>query len=240
MALLDVTDLHVNYGIIKAVRGVSLEVAEGEIVALLGSNGAGKTTTLRAIAGLLKPAQGRIVLQGIDLRTVPAHAVAGRGLAMCPEGRKLFHTMTVDENLDLGAFMHRGPRLAEYLTEGKDRAFRLFPVLAQRRQQLAGTLSGGEQQMLAMARALMARPRIMALDEPSMGLAPLVVKTIFRIIRDLNDDGVTILLVEQNARAALRLANRAYVLETGRVATSGTAADLMSDALLQASYLGSA
>jgi branched-chain amino acid transport system ATP-binding protein len=147
--------------------------------------------------------------------------------------------MTVEENLDLGAYMHRGPNLAPYLREGKERAFRLFPVLAERRRQLAGTLSGGEQQMLAMARALMARPRLVALDEPSMGLAPLFVKTIFRTIRELNDEGVTILLVEQNARAALRLAHRAYVLETGRIATAGAASDLMSDQLLQASYLGS-
>jgi branched-chain amino acid transport system ATP-binding protein len=240
MPLLQVDDLVVNYGRIQAVQGISLQVEEGEIVALLGSNGAGKTTTLRAIAGLLLPARGRIAFDGADLRAVPAHAIAARGLAHCPEGRKLFHTMTVDENLDLGAFMHRGPNLSRYLQEGKERAFRLFPILAERRHQLAGTLSGGEQQMLAMARALMARPRLIALDEPSMGLAPLVVKTIFKILRELNDDGVTVLLVEQNARAALRLANRAYVLESGRITTSGPSHDLMSDALLQASYLGSA
>jgi branched-chain amino acid transport system ATP-binding protein len=239
MPLLRVDDLHVSYGTIHAVRGISLEVGEQEIVALLGSNGAGKTTTLRAIAGLLQPARGTITFDGADLRTVPAHAIAARGLSHCPEGRKIFATMTVEENLDLGAFMHRGPNLARYLREGKERAFRLFPVLAERRRQLAGTLSGGEQQMLAMARALMSRPRLMALDEPSMGLAPLFVKTIFRTIKELNDEGVTILLVEQNARAALRLAHRAYVLETGRIAAAGAARDLMSDQLLQASYLGS-
>ena len=240
MPLLQVNDLHVSYGNIHAVRGISLYVDEGEIVALLGSNGAGKTTTLRAISGLLNPARGSIVFNSIDLRTVPAHAIASQGLAHCPEGRKIFPTMTVEENLDLGAYMHRGANLSRCLHEGKERAFRLFPVLAERRRQLAGTLSGGEQQMLAMARALMAQPRLIALDEPSMGLAPLIVKTIFRIVKELNDDGVTILLVEQNARAALRLANRAYVLETGCITTSGNARDLMSDQLLQASYLGTA
>jgi branched-chain amino acid transport system ATP-binding protein len=238
MPLLQVDNLHVTYGNIHAVRGISLEVGEREIVALLGSNGAGKTTTLRAIAGLLQPARGTITFDGADLRSVPAHTIAARGLSHCPEGRKLFHTMTVEENLDLGAYIHRGPNLARYLREGKERAFRLFPVLADRRRQLAGTLSGGEQQMLAMARALMSRPRLMALDEPSMGLAPLFVKTIFRTIRELNDEGVTVLLVEQNARAALRLAHRAYVLETGQITTMGAARDLMSDQLLQASYLG--
>jgi branched-chain amino acid transport system ATP-binding protein len=240
MALLEIDDLHVHYGNIQAVRGISLSVAEGEIVAVLGSNGAGKTTTLRAVAGLLRPAAGRIMFNGRDVRTVPAHALVGQGLAHCPEGRKIFATMTVEENLDLGAYMHRGRNLPRYLHEGKQRAFRLFPILAQRRHQLAGTLSGGEQQMLAIARALMARPRLLALDEPSMGLAPLVVKAIFRIIREVNAEGVTVLLVEQNARAALRLAHRAYVLETGRITAHGVAQELMSDELLQASYLGMA
>src|SRR4051794_24813366 len=240
MALLEIDDLHVHYGNIQAVRGISLSVAAGEIVAVLGSNGAGKTTTLRAVAGLLRPAAGRIMFNGIDVRKVPAHALVGQGLAHCPEGRKIFATMTVEENLDLGAYMHRGRNLPRYLHEGKQRAFRLFPILAERRHQLAGTLSGGEQQMLAIARALMARPRLLALDEPSMGLAPLVVKAIFQIIREVNAEGVTVLLVEQNARAALRLAHRAYVLETGRITAHGTAQELMSDALLQASYLGMA
>ncbi len=240
MPLLQVEDLHVSYGNIRAVRGISLEIAEGEIVALLGSNGAGKTTTLRAIAGLIAPAGGKITFKGEDLGKVPAHQIVGRGLAHCPEGRKIFAPMTVDENLELGAFMHRGPQLPRHVREGKERAFRLFPILAERRRQIAGTLSGGEQQMLAIARALMARPRLLALDEPSMGLAPMVVKTIFRIIREVNADGVTVLLVEQNARAALRLAHRAYVVESGTISTSGRAADLMSDSLLQASYLGSA
>jgi branched-chain amino acid transport system ATP-binding protein len=238
MALLQVDDLRVRYGNIEAVRGISLQVEEGEIVALLGSNGAGKTTTLRAVAGLVQPAAGRVVWNGANLRTLPAHAIVARGLAHCPEGRKVFATMTIEENLDLGAYMHRGPRLAQYLREGKERAFHLFPILAERRAQLAGTLSGGEQQMLAIARALMAQPRLLALDEPSMGLAPLVVKTIFRTIRELNAGGVTILLVEQNARAALRLADRAYVLETGQITTAGTAQELLDDTAVQASYLG--
>ncbi len=239
-ALLEIDDLHVRYGAITAVRGISLRVAKGEIVALLGSNGAGKTTTLRAIAGLLQPAAGRIVFGGTDVCTVPAHAIVERGLAHCPEGRKIFATMTVEENLELGAYARRRDNLSAYLSEGKERAFRLFPILAERRRQLAGTLSGGEQQMLAIGRALMSRPTLLALDEPSMGLAPIVVKTIFRTIRELNDEGVTVLLVEQNARAALRLADRAYVLETGRITTEGTAQELASDELLRASYLGSA
>jgi len=238
--MLEIEDLHVYYGAIAAVRGISLRVEEGEIVALLGSNGAGKTTTLRAIAGLLQPARGRITFKGADLRSIPAHAIVARGLAHCPEGRKIFATMTVEENLELGAYVHRGQNLSAYLREGKERAFRLFPRLAERRGQLAGTLSGGEQQMLAIGRALMGRPTLLALDEPSMGLAPIVVKAIFRTIRELNAEGVTVLLVEQNARAALRLADRAYVLETGLITAEGTAQELAGNELLQASYLGSA
>jgi len=238
-AMLEVDDLHVRYGNIAAVRGISLRVAQGEVVALLGSNGAGKTTTLRAVAGLLRPSGGRIAFRGTDLRTIPAHAVVGRGLAHCPEGRKIFATMTVEENLELGAYAHRNDDLKGRLAEGKARAFRLFPILADRRRQLAGTLSGGEQQMLAIGRALMARPALLALDEPSMGLAPIVVKTIFRTIRELNREGMTILLVEQNARAALRLADRAYVLETGRITAEGTAQELARDERLRQSYLGS-
>src|SRR2546423_6557351 len=211
MALLEIEDLHVHYGNIQAVRGISLSVAEGEIVAVLGSNGAGKTTTLRAVAGLLRPAAGRIMFNGVDVRTVPSHTLVGQGLAHCPEGRKIFATMTVEENLDLGAYMHRGRNLPRYLHEGKQRAFRLFPILAQRRHQPAGTLSGGEQQMLAIARALMARPRLLALGEPSMGLAPLVVKAIFRIIGEGTAQGVTGLPGDQKSRAALRPAQRASV-----------------------------
>ena len=238
MPLLELDDLRVKYGAIEALRGISLQVEPGEIVAILGSNGAGKTTTLRTIAGLLRPSGGRVVFEGSDLGRLAAEEIVERGVALCPEGRKIFSTMTVDENLDLGTYMHRGRDLARYLKEGKELAFRLFPILKERRRQLGGTLSGGEQQMLAIARSLMARPRLLALDEPSMGLAPLVVKTIFGILREINAEGVTVLLVEQNARMALRLAHRAYVLETGQITTSGKAEDLMSDELLRASYLG--
>ena len=240
MALLEIENLHVRYGAIEAVKGISFQVDEGEIVALLGSNGAGKTTTLRTIAGLLAPSEGKMIFGGADLEKLPAHAIVGRGLAHCPEGRKIFSTMTVDENLDLGAYMHRRDDLARFIREGKERVFRLFPRLAERRRQLGGTLSGGEQQMLAIARSLMAQPRLLALDEPSMGLAPIVVKTIFQILQEINAEGVTVLVVEQNARMALRLANRAYVLETGRITASGPTQDLMSDELLRASYLGTA
>jgi branched-chain amino acid transport system ATP-binding protein len=238
VALLEIRDLHVRYGAITAVRGISFDVDEGEIVAVLGSNGAGKTTTLRTIAGLVHPSQGNILFDGADISRMHADTIVTRGLSHCPEGRKIFSTMTVEENLDLGAYMLRGRDLARYLREGKHRAFQLFPVLKDRRHQLGGTLSGGEQQMLAIARSLMGRPRLLTLDEPSMGLAPKVVKTIFEIIKEISGQGVTVLIVEQNARMALRLANRAYVLETGRITTSGSAQDLMSDELLQASYLG--
>jgi branched-chain amino acid transport system ATP-binding protein len=238
MSMLSVEDLHVRYGAIQAVRGVSLEVGEGEVVALLGSNGAGKTTILRAIAGMVRLAGGRVIFKGHDLRNAPSHRIVGMGLAHCPEGRRVFSTMTVEENLDLGAYMHRGSDLGRYLADGKRRAFRLFPILEERRRQLAGTLSGGEQQMLAIARSLMARPVLLALDEPSMGLAPILVKTIFRTIREISAEGVTVLLVEQNARAALRLAGRGYVLETGRIVTQGQAEALLGNPQLQESYLG--
>jgi branched-chain amino acid transport system ATP-binding protein len=238
VGLLEIHDLYVRYGAITAVRGISFDVDEGEIVAILGSNGAGKTTTLRTIVGLIHPSKGRIVFDGADISTTHADVIVTRGLSHCPEGRKIFSTMTVDENLDLGAYMRRKHDLGRYVREGKARAFQLFPVLKERRHQLGGTLSGGEQQMLAIARSLMGRPRLLTLDEPSMGLAPKVVKTIFEIIQEINGQGVTVLIVEQNARMALRLANRAYVLETGQITTSGSAHDLMSDELLQASYLG--
>ncbi|HVA89951.1 MAG TPA: ABC transporter ATP-binding protein [Chloroflexota bacterium] len=238
MSLLRVENLTVRYGAIQAVRGVSLHVEPGEVVAILGSNGAGKTTTLRAISGLLRPAAGSIQFAGLDLRGLRAHAVATKGLALCPEGRHVFSSMTVEENLDLGAYMHRGRRLATVLQEGKSQAYRLFPILETRRSQLAGTLSGGEQQMLAIARSLMARPTLLALDEPSMGLAPIVVKTIFRILREIAAEGATVLLVEQNARAALRLATRAYVLETGVITAEGPSEELLRDPRLLASYLG--
>lgn len=238
MSLLSLSGLDVRYGAIHAVRGISLHVEQGEVVAILGSNGAGKTTTLRAIAGLLRPTAGEIQFNGLSLRSVRAHAVAGKGLALCPEGRRVFSSMTVEENLDLGAYTHRGRRLAAVLREGKARAFRLFPILESRRGQLAGTLSGGEQQMLAIGRSLMARPILLALDEPSMGLAPIVVKTIFRTLREIAAEGTTVLLVEQNARAALRLASRAYVLETGAITAEGPSEALLRDPRLLASYLG--
>jgi branched-chain amino acid transport system ATP-binding protein len=238
VALLEIHDLHVRYGAITAVRGISLDIDEGEIVAILGSNGAGKTTTLRTIVGLVHPSSGSIVFDGADISRAHADDIVSRGLSHCPEGRKIFSTMTVDENLELGAYMRRGRDLGRYVREGKERAFQLFPVLKERRRQLGGTLSGGEQQMLAIARSLMGRPRLLTLDEPSMGLAPIVVKTIFKIIQEINGQGVAVLIVEQNARMALRLANRAYVLETGRITTSGSAQEVMSDELLQASYLG--
>lgn len=238
MNLLTVENLHVRYGAIHAVRGISLRVERGEVVAILGSNGAGKTTTLRAIAGLLRPAAGTIQFAGMNMGGLRAHAIAGKGLALCPEGRRVFSSMTVEENLDLGAYVHRGRHLATAIEEGKRRAFRMFPILEARRSQLAGTLSGGEQQMLAIARSLMATPTLLALDEPSMGLAPIVVKAIFRTLREIAEAGTTVLLVEQNARAALRLAARAYVLETGAITAEGTAAELLRDPRLLASYLG--
>ncbi len=238
MSLLSLTNLNVRYGAIHAVRDISLHVEPGEVVAILGSNGAGKTTTLRAIAGLLRPTSGDIQFNGTSLRGVRAHAVAEKGLALCPEGRRVFAGMTVEENLDLGAYIHRGKHLSAAVREGKARAFRLFPILESRKSQLAGTLSGGEQQMLAIARSLMARPTLLALDEPSMGLAPIVVKTIFRTLREIAAEGATVLLVEQNARAALRLASRAYVLETGAITAEGPSEELLRDPRLLASYLG--
>jgi branched-chain amino acid transport system ATP-binding protein len=240
MPLLELDNLRVRYGVIEALRGITLHVDQGEVVALLGSNGAGKTTTLNTISGLIRPSGGKMVFDGSDLSRLTAHKIVSRGLAHAREGRKVFSTMTVEENLDLGAYTHRRDDLAKVLAEGKARAYDLFPLLRERRGQLAGTLSGGEQQMLAIARALMAKPRLLALDEPSMGLAPKIVKQIFGVIREINAEGVTVLLVEQNARMALRVAHRAYVLETGTITTSGAAGELMSDELLRASYLGAA
>ncbi|NMB16292.1 MAG: ABC transporter ATP-binding protein [Firmicutes bacterium] len=238
MELLQLEGICVSYGRIEALRQVSLHVHEGEIVALLGANGAGKTTTLRAISGLIKPQQGDILFDGSSLLASPAHRIVGQGIAQCPEGRRVFPTLTVEENLRLGAYLHRKDK--EWVQEGQGKVWELFPRLHERRFQLAGTLSGGEQQMLAIARALMARPRLLLLDEPSLGLAPLLVQEIFRTIRAINAQGVTILLVEQNARLALKIAHRAYVLATGRVAVSGDAADLANDEKLRKAYLGAA
>jgi branched-chain amino acid transport system ATP-binding protein len=234
--VLELEDLRVAYGEILALRGITLHVGEGEIVALLGNNGAGKTTTLKTISGLLRPARGAIRLAGESLAGVPPHAIAARGVAHVPEGRRIFARLPVEDNLGLGAYTRRGRGLAEDL----DRVFTLFPRLRERRDQLAGTLSGGEQQMLAIARGLMLRPRILLLDEPSMGLAPLVVEQIFETIREINRGGTTVLLVEQNAFMALEVAARAYVLEQGAIALEGSAQDLRADEGVRKAYLGEA
>ncbi|BAS27486.1 ABC transporter ATP-binding protein [Limnochorda pilosa] len=236
MTLLEVEGLRVTYGGVEAVRDLSLSVETGEVVALLGANGAGKSTTLRALSGLVRPAAGRIRLEGRDLARVPAHEIVELGVAHVPEGRRVFGTLSVEENLNLGAYTRR--RLRGAVEEARARVYRLFPRLEERRHQLAGTLSGGEQQMLAIGRGLMARPRLLLLDEPSLGLAPKLVREIFRTVREINRQGVTVLLVEQNARMALRLAHRGYVLETGRLALGGPAAELRQDPRMREAYLG--
>jgi branched-chain amino acid transport system ATP-binding protein len=234
--MLEVEDLHVYYGEIHALKGISLRVAQGEIVALLGNNGAGKTTTLKTISGLLRPRQGRVLLEGRPIHALPPHEIVACGVAHSPEGRKIFNRLTVTENLDMGAYL-RGDSAVR---EDADRIFALFPRLRERRLQVAGTLSGGEQQMLAMGRALMARPRILLLDEPSMGLAPILVEQIFETVSDINRQGTTILLVEQNAAIALSVAHRGYVLETGSIALTGEAAVLSAHPDVQRAYLGEA
>jgi branched-chain amino acid transport system ATP-binding protein len=232
--MLKVSDVHVYYGEIHALKGISLEVGRGEIVALLGPNGAGKTTTVRAISGLLEPRAGTIELEGQSLVGVPSHAIVYRGVAHVPEGRRIFNRLSVLENLEMGAYSRHDARIAEDL----ERVFTLFPRLKERQVQVAGTLSGGEQQMLAIGRALMANPRVLLLDEPSMGLAPVLVEQIFETIADINRDGTTILLVEQNAAIALEVAHRAYVLETGTVVLAGTAAELTANETVRRAYLG--
>jgi branched-chain amino acid transport system ATP-binding protein len=234
--VLEVTGLVVRYGSVTAVKGISLEVGEGEVVAIIGPNGAGKTSTLRAITGLVPSAGGRVVFQGTDVSRWKAHRIVTLGLGHAPEGRRLFPQMTVMENLRMGAYRRRVPtEIGRTLAQVEE----LFPRLAERRAQLAGTLSGGEQQMLAIGRALMAEPRLLVLDEPSFGLAPLIVREIGRIVRSLNRErGVSILLVEQNARMALGIAARAYVMETGRVALSGPSATLAESPHVKAAYLG--
>lgn len=233
--MLKITDLHVRYGMIEAIKGISFEVNDGEIVTLIGSNGAGKTTTMHAISGLLKPASGSIMLDGVELTKTPAHKIVTMGLAQVPEGRRVFAQQTVEENLLLGAYFRKDK---DGINADMNKAFELFPRLMERRHQLAGTLSGGEQQMLAMARALMSKPRIMLMDEPSMGLSPLLVKEIFRIIQDINKQGTTVLLVEQNAKMALAIADRAYVLETGKITLEGTGKELAADKRVRKAYLG--
>lgn len=234
MSMLKISDLNVYYGSIHAVKGVSFDVEEGEIVTLIGANGAGKTTTLNTVAGLLRPRSGGVEFEGQSLVGVPAHKMVRKGIALCPEGRRIFQDMTVRENLEMGAFT----RSDQESLEMRERVYESFPRLKERLAQAGGTLSGGEQQMLAMGRALMSKPKLMMLDEPSMGLAPLLVQEIFSIIKELNEQGTTILLVEQNARMALSIADRAYVLETGRVSMSGVASDLLHDKRVQKAYLG--
>jgi branched-chain amino acid transport system ATP-binding protein len=232
--VLVVEDLHVYYGEIHALKGVSLTVGRGEIVAVLGPNGAGKTTTVKTISGLLSPRRGTVTLEDAPITGHPAHEIVYRGIAHVPEGRKIFNRLTVSENLGMGAYS----RTDGAIVEDMEGVFALFPRLKERRTQVAGTLSGGEQQMLAIGRALMARPRLLLLDEPSMGLAPIVVEQIFETIRDINGRGTTILLVEQNAAMALGIARRGYVLETGAVALTGTAAELADNADVRRAYLG--
>ena len=232
--ILQVNDLHVYYGSIHAVKGVSFSVNEGEIVTLIGANGAGKSTVLNTVSGLLHPRSGSVFFAGADLKGVAPHRIVERGLAQVPEGRHVFLQMTVEENLEMGAYTQPGSSVAPGIAD----VYARFPRLKERRRQVAGTLSGGEQQMLAMGRALMSRPKLLMLDEPSMGLAPILVEQIFDIIRELHAAGTTILLVEQNAQAALSVADRAYVLETGRVTLSGAGKELMASDAVRKAYLG--
>lgn len=235
MTMLELKDIHTYYGNIHALKGVSLTVKPGEVVTLLGSNGAGKTTILRSIQGLLRPRQGTIRFEEKALETLPVQAIVRLGISQSPEGRLIFPRMTVQENLEMGAFSRRD-RLG--IKTDTERALTLFPRLRERINQKGGTLSGGEQQMLAIARALMARPRLLLLDEPSMGLAPMLVTQIFSIIQDINNQGTTVLLVEQNARMALTVAHRGYVLQTGQIVLTGTAKDLQSNEMVRKAYLG--
>ena len=235
MALLEVNDVHAHYGGIAALRGVSLTVEEGEVVTLIGANGAGKSTTLRAITGLTPASGGSVMMNGEDITHVDAHEIVHRGIALSPEGRHCFSRMSVRENLDLGAH-HR--RREATVSEDLERVYDLFPRLKEREKQKAGTMSGGEQQMLAMGRALMARPKLLLLDEPSMGIAPILVQRIYETIAEINRTGTTILLVEQNANYALDVSERGYVLETGRVVLSGASDDLRTDPEVQRAYLG--
>ena len=233
--VLSVKDLRVHYGVIEALRGVSLEVPEGQVVALIGANGAGKTTTLRAISRMLRPSQGSVRFRGEELTRLAPHEIVARGLAHAPEGRGIFLNLTVRENLDLGAFLRRD---RDGIAADRERAFGLFPILRERQGQVSGTLSGGEQQMLSVARALMSRPRLLLLDEPSLGLAPQVVERIFQVLQEISRSGVALLLVEQNAHKALQIAHRAYVLETGQVAMQGTGKELLASPEVRRAYLG--
>ena len=233
--MLKVNDLVVRYGMIEAIKGINFEVNDGEIVTLIGANGAGKTTTMHTISGLLRPYAGSIYLDDKDISRVPSHNIVKLGLAQCPERRRVFAEQSVEDNLLLGAYTRKDK---EQIKKDLDNVYMLFPRLLERKKQLAGTLSGGEQQMLAMGRALMAKPKIMLLDEPSMGLSPLLVKEIFDIIKNINGQGVTILLVEQNAKMALSIANRAYVLESGKIVLTGTGQELLNSPDIKKAYLG--
>ncbi len=231
--MLRVDNIKVNFGGIKAVKGISFSVEDGKIVSLIGANGAGKSTTLRSIAGLVKVASGNIFIDDENITNIDASNIVKKGITLCPEGRRVFPDMTVLDNLKIGAFLR-----SDDLTDDINKMFDLFPILKKRSWQLAGTLSGGEQQMLAVARSLMSRPRIMMLDEPSLGLAPIIVQNIFDIIKEINKQGVTILLIEQNANMALRIADKAYVLETGEITMEGSGAELLSNAKVREAYLG--
>ena len=235
MSMLKVTDLKVSYGGIEALKGISFSVEQGQIVTLIGANGAGKSTTLRTISGLVKPASGKIEFEGSDITGKDTQKIVSSGIALVPEGRRVFDNLTVRENLKIGAYLRKDD---DAIREDMNRVFDLFPRLRERDWQLAGTLSGGEQQLLAVGRAMMTRPKLMMMDEPSLGLAPLVVKDIFSIIRLLSESGITILLIEQNANAALRCAHVGYVLETGRITMSGSGESLLNDARVREAYLG--
>jgi len=235
MALLEVTDLKVNYGLIQAIKGVSFTVNKGEIVALIGANGAGKTTIMHSVCNLIPKAGGKVMFEGNDITAIPAHKLVPMGISQVPEGRRIFQELTVAENLKMGAYTRRDKKENE---ETLERMYKRFPILKDRAKQIAGTLSGGEQQMLAMSRALMSHPKLLLLDEPSMGLSPLYVNTIFDMIKKVNEEGTTVLLVEQNAKKALTIADRAYVLETGMMITEGTGHDLLEDDSIKKAYLG--
>ena len=235
MALLEVKDLHVFYGVIQALKGISFEVNKGEIVTLIGANGAGKTTTMQTIIGLIQPRSGSIVYDGKEITKMASHKIVASGISQVPEGRRIFQELTVYDNLMLGAYLQKDQK---QIKDDIENVFDQFPILGERRTQVAGTLSGGEQQMLAMSRALMAHPTLLMMDEPSMGLSPLLVSQVFEIIRDMNSKGITILLVEQNAEKALKIADRAYVLETGSITASGTGQELASSPEIRKAYLG--
>ena len=235
MAMLEVKNLEVYYGVIQAIKGISFEVNEGEVIALIGANGAGKTTTLQTITGMLKPEKGEVIFNGVDISKIPGHKIVPMGMAHVPEGRRVFAQLSVYENLKMGAYTRKDKNEIE---ESLKMVYQRFPRLEERKNQLAGTLSGGEQQMLAMGRALMSKPKIILMDEPSMGLSPIFVEEIFNIIKEISAGGTTVLLVEQNAKKALSIANRAYVLETGNIVLSGDAHEMMNNYQIKKAYLG--